>query len=212
MCLPLAPDLRIPPADARDTGRAAADRARPRLRAEVRRHPGAGRGAAGRAARRSASGRASATRRRRSSRRSSARSRRRRRTLRAPLTPRRRDRRARRAGRPAGFQRLQGRIHLRSAPTSARVDQAQPVALILFDLLRDGDEDMRGLPLTERRARLEAHFGALTRTRIRLSEQAVGDGARAPRPREGRRMGGADRQGGARPPISPASAARRGAS
>ena len=79
-------------------------------------------------------------------------------------------------GRPAGFQRLQGRIHLKERADVARVDHAQPVALILFDLLRDGDEDVRGLPLVERRKRLEAHFGKLTSETIRLSEQAVGDG------------------------------------
>jgi len=79
-------------------------------------------------------------------------------------------------GRPAGFQRLQGRIHLKERADVARVDHAQPVALILFDLLRDGDQDVRGLPLVERRKRLEAHFGKLTSETIRLSEQAVGDG------------------------------------
>ncbi len=57
-----------------------------------------------------------------------------------------------------------------------RVDDAQPVALILFDLLREGDDDLRGLPLTERRARLEARFGPRLSSTIRLSEQAHADG------------------------------------
>jgi bifunctional non-homologous end joining protein LigD len=78
--------------------------------------------------------------------------------------------------RPAGFQRLQGRIHLRGQADVERVEHDQPVALILFDLLRDGDEDVQGLPLIDRRARLEAHFGKLTTETIRLSEQARGDG------------------------------------
>src|SRR6476620_2940415 len=60
--------------------------------------------------------------------------------------------------RPAGFQRLQGRIHLTGARDVELIDKKQPVALIAFDLLRDGGEDVRGLPLTERRARLEAHL------------------------------------------------------
>ena len=34
----------------------------------------------------------------------------------------------------------------------------QPAAFIAFDLLRDGDDDLRNLPLTERRKRLEALF------------------------------------------------------
>ena len=54
--------------------------------------------------------------------------------------------------RPAGFQRLQGRIHLTGAREVELVDKTQPVAIIAFDLLRDGDDDIRGLPLTERRS------------------------------------------------------------
>ena len=79
-------------------------------------------------------------------------------------------------GRPAGFQRLQGRIHLRSERDVAVVDQAQPVAMIAFDLLRDGDEDVRGLPLSDRRARLEQRLGPHTSATIRISEQAAQDG------------------------------------
>jgi bifunctional non-homologous end joining protein LigD len=100
-------------------------------------------------------------------------------------------------GRPAGFQRLQGRIHLTGAREVEEIERAQPVALIAFDLLRDGDEDLRGQPLTERRARLEARLGPATtppapakRTRdrgsaakslnpagiLRISEQVTGDG------------------------------------
>jgi bifunctional non-homologous end joining protein LigD len=79
-------------------------------------------------------------------------------------------------GRPAGFQRLQGRIHLRSERDVAVVDKAQPVAMIAFDLLRDGDEDVRGLSLTERRARLERRLDGQTSSTIRISEQAAKDG------------------------------------
>ena len=79
-------------------------------------------------------------------------------------------------GRPAGFQRLQGRIHLRSEREVAIVDKAQPVAMIAFDLLRDGDEDVRGLPLSDRRARLEQRLGPYTSATIRISEQAARDG------------------------------------
>src|SRR4029453_12999243 len=38
--------------------------------------------------------------------------------------------------RPAGFQRLQGRIHLTGARDVELIDKTQPVALITFDLLR----------------------------------------------------------------------------
>jgi bifunctional non-homologous end joining protein LigD len=79
-------------------------------------------------------------------------------------------------GRPAGFQRLQGRIHLTGARDVEIIDKAQPVALIAFDLLRDGHDDLRGLPLTERRARLERRLSTAQSTTLRISEQAAGDG------------------------------------
>ncbi|MEX2662455.1 MAG: non-homologous end-joining DNA ligase [Vicinamibacterales bacterium] len=84
-------------------------------------------------------------------------------------------------GKPAGFQRLQGRIHLTSARDVESSEKSQPAALIAFDILRDGDEDVRGLPLTGRRARLEKVLRKATRTRtgaqpIRISEQIAADG------------------------------------
>src|SRR4051794_9283111 len=79
-------------------------------------------------------------------------------------------------GRPAGFQRLQGRIHLVDARDVEKIDKAQPVALIAFDVLRDGDEDVRGLPLLERRARLERLLGNGLSATLRISEQVAGDG------------------------------------
>jgi bifunctional non-homologous end joining protein LigD len=79
-------------------------------------------------------------------------------------------------GRPAGFQRLQGRIHLTHAHEVEAIDKAQPAALIAFDLLRDDDEDLRGLPLTARRARLEQRLAGVQTSTLRISEQAAGDG------------------------------------
>jgi bifunctional non-homologous end joining protein LigD len=85
-------------------------------------------------------------------------------------------------GRPAGFQRLQHRIHVsvpgyRSNKAMRSPDQ-QPAALIVFDLLRDGDDDLRAKPLTDRRARLEALFRQHKppSSLVRFTEQAVGDG------------------------------------
>src|SRR4051812_25236978 len=63
------------------------------------------------------------------------------------------------AGEPAGFQRLQGRIHLTSDGDIGGRLVTQPVAFVAFDVLRDGDLDVRALPLTARRARLERIFG-----------------------------------------------------
>jgi bifunctional non-homologous end joining protein LigD len=88
-------------------------------------------------------------------------------------------------GRPAGFQRLQGRIHLTGASDVERVERDQPVALIAFDLLREGNEDLCNLPLTERRKRLARLFEETFRVQpeatnlnstLRLSEQVAGDG------------------------------------
>ena len=79
-------------------------------------------------------------------------------------------------GKPAGCQRLQGRIHLTGAREVEQIDKAQPVAIIAFDLLRDGDEDIRGLPLTERRARLDARVRPHLSTVLRISDQVADDG------------------------------------
>jgi len=80
------------------------------------------------------------------------------------------------AGRPTGFQKLQGRIHLTDARDVERIEQTQPVALIAFDILRDGDEDVRGLSLVDRRERLQQRLGKLPGDVIRLSEQVAKDG------------------------------------
>lgn len=80
------------------------------------------------------------------------------------------------AGEPAGFQLLQKRIHL-TRIDEAHHKHAQPVGFIAFDALRDGREDLRPLPLTARRARLERIFGNPISPLIRLSEPIPGDGA-----------------------------------
>jgi bifunctional non-homologous end joining protein LigD len=84
--------------------------------------------------------------------------------------------------RPAGFQRLQNRIHVTvpgyrsSKPILTSAEQ--PTAFIAFDLLREGDSDLRSLPLAERRVRLEQLFDKHKppSTAIRVSEQHAGDG------------------------------------
>ena len=103
-------------------------------------------------------------------------------------------------GEPCGFQNLQGRIHLKNPGAaagkgppcvadeeienkgrpftgrrSATVNDAR-VALIAFDILRDGDEDVRPLPLRERRRRLEALMRGGRDPRLRISEQVAADG------------------------------------
>ena len=79
-------------------------------------------------------------------------------------------------GKPTGFQKLQGRIHLLGAKDVERIEREQPVAYIAFDLLRDGDDDLRGEPLLKRRERLERLLTPARSQTLRLSEQALNDG------------------------------------
>jgi bifunctional non-homologous end joining protein LigD len=72
-------------------------------------------------------------------------------------------------GEPAGFQQLQGRIHLSDG-------KGGQVAFIAFDALREGRTDLRGRPLTERRAALERIFGPARSSVLRISESVRGDG------------------------------------
>ncbi|MCY1676181.1 ATP-dependent DNA ligase [Pseudarthrobacter sp. SL88] len=61
------------------------------------------------------------------------------------------------SGRP-DFGLLQGRMKLIRAADVAKAQKAIPVRLMLFDLLYDGGTDLRRLPLSKRRARLEQFF------------------------------------------------------
>jgi bifunctional non-homologous end joining protein LigD len=75
------------------------------------------------------------------------------------------------AGEPTGFQQLQGRIHVTTgAPAS------EAVAFVAFDLLREGADDLRDLPLVDRRARLDRLLTRKATAVLRLSEQARGNG------------------------------------
>jgi bifunctional non-homologous end joining protein LigD len=93
-------------------------------------------------------------------------------------------------GEPTGFQNLQGRIHLggrgsegsaasaraRASRKSEPVPDANRVAFIAFDILRDGSTDYRDRPLLARRAALEKLFGRTGSSTLRLSQQVAGDG------------------------------------
>ena len=75
-------------------------------------------------------------------------------------------------GEPAGFQRLQNRIHLTESNSRSAAGR---VAFIAFDVLRDGDEDLRPLAFTERRARLERLFRNPGSSILRISDVTAGD-------------------------------------
>ena len=75
-------------------------------------------------------------------------------------------------GQPAGFQQLQGRIHLSEGDDGG----GAKTALIAFDILEDGVIDYRDRPLTERRAALEKIFRKTGSPLLRISDQVRGDG------------------------------------
>jgi bifunctional non-homologous end joining protein LigD len=84
-------------------------------------------------------------------------------------------------GNPAGFQNLQGRIHLaapvRAAARGAAADRSNAsTAIVVFDLLKDGTTDYRSRPLVARRAALEKLFARTSSPIVRISEQVRGDG------------------------------------
>jgi bifunctional non-homologous end joining protein LigD len=57
-------------------------------------------------------------------------------------------------GRPS-FEALQERMHVRNRAEARRLAEKTPVIFMAFDLLRVDGQDLTGLPLRERRARLE---------------------------------------------------------
>ncbi len=83
-----------------------------------------------------------------------------------------------REGQPLGFQHLQGRLQLKGETHLRSVDAGNPAALFIFDILREGAEDLRGLPTIARRLRLERAVrprAPLARL-LRLTEIAIDDG------------------------------------
>jgi bifunctional non-homologous end joining protein LigD len=79
-------------------------------------------------------------------------------------------------GEPMGFERLQERIHQTSVPEVARLAGERPVAFVAFDLLHDGADELVGLPLRERRGRLEAALAEGVDGTLRMARQVRGDG------------------------------------
>ena len=72
-----------------------------------------------------------------------------------------------RDGQVAPFGDLQQRLNRKTV--DAKLMAAHPAAIRAYDLLLDGEDDLRDLPFTERRARLEAFVAAAGGPRIDLS-------------------------------------------
>jgi bifunctional non-homologous end joining protein LigD len=79
-------------------------------------------------------------------------------------------------GEPARFQELQGRMHVKESQMIARYSSATPAALILFDILVDGDDVLISEPWSERRARLVKRIGKRVTPQLRVTESSEGDG------------------------------------
>ena len=79
-------------------------------------------------------------------------------------------------GEPAGFQRLQERMHLAGDRDVARAVVETPSALVVFDIVRDGDDDLRESPLRDRRRRLLAALERGADHVVRIARQIEGDG------------------------------------
>ncbi|HEX3533824.1 MAG TPA: DNA ligase D [Gemmatimonadaceae bacterium] len=79
-------------------------------------------------------------------------------------------------GEPARFQELQGRMHVKESRVIERQSSSAPAALVLFDMLMDGDEVLIRDPWTERRARLVKRVGKQVSEQLRITESVEGDG------------------------------------
>ena len=75
-----------------------------------------------------------------------------------------------RDGAVASFGDLQQRLNRKTA--DPKIMAAHPAGIRAYDLLVDGDEDLRGLPFAERRKRLEAFIAGIGNPRIDLSPLA----------------------------------------
>jgi DNA ligase-1 len=72
-----------------------------------------------------------------------------------------------RDGRPAPFGDLQQRLNRKTV--DAKLMAAHPAGVLAYDVLAEGGEDLRALPLRERRARLEALVAGHSGERLKLS-------------------------------------------
>jgi bifunctional non-homologous end joining protein LigD len=79
-------------------------------------------------------------------------------------------------GEPARFQELQSRMHVKEATVIEHHSSSAPAALILFDMLVDGEDILIREAWTERRARLVKRIGKRESAQLRVTESSEGDG------------------------------------
>jgi bifunctional non-homologous end joining protein LigD len=79
-------------------------------------------------------------------------------------------------GEPARFQELQSRMHVKESHMIERRSSSTPAAIVLFDILMDGDEVLIKEPWSERRARLVKRVGKRVSKQLRITESVQSDG------------------------------------
>ncbi len=79
-------------------------------------------------------------------------------------------------GEPARFQELQSRMHVKESQLIERHSSSSPAALILFDILVDGDDVLIHEPWKKRRERLVKRVGKRTSTQLRVTDSMEDDG------------------------------------
>ncbi len=79
-------------------------------------------------------------------------------------------------GKPARFQELQSRMHVKEPLMIERLSASSPAAIVLFDILVDNDDALIAKPWTERRARLLKLVGKRTAPHLWVTESIEGDG------------------------------------
>jgi len=79
-------------------------------------------------------------------------------------------------GEPARFQELQSRMHVKESHIIERHSSSTPAALVLFDILMDGDEVLLREQWSERRARLVKRIGKHTTKQLWITDSIEGDG------------------------------------
>src|SRR6266480_2200730 len=79
-------------------------------------------------------------------------------------------------GKPARFQELQSRMHVKETFMIERHSSSTPAALILFDVLMDGEEVLVREPWSDRRTRLLKRIGKQVSPQLRITDSVEGDG------------------------------------
>ncbi len=80
-------------------------------------------------------------------------------------------------GKPARFQELQGRMHVKETSVIEKHSSSTPASLVLFDILMDGDDVLIREPWTSRRESLVKRIGKLVGDRVRITDSSPQRGA-----------------------------------